>query len=189
MSGELSERLWREARAVEALVFEAFKGVTREGGVSWHEAEAIDFHLSDEELEEALAKDTEKSWEELLDDVKWRNQAGEWAWPFFDAIGFRYYLAPALIHSLRGGGDEFFIYVLGIGKGGYQTGWFELCTPQQRHVVARFLRWQLACNAELPRWGVERQQLMIAYRSGWDEWDQGGGEMEELIPKKRLKHG
>lgn len=68
--------------AVEALVFEAFKGVTREGGVSWHEAEAIDFQVSDEEWDEARALDTEKSWEELLDDEKWRNQAGEWAWPF-----------------------------------------------------------------------------------------------------------
>lgn len=189
MCGEISERTWREARAVEALVFDAFRGVTREWGVSWHEAYAIDFTLSDEETEVERARDTEKCWEELLDDVKWRDQVGDWYWPFFDAIGFRYYLAPALIHSLRGGGDEFFVYVLGIGKGGYQTGWFELCTPEQRHVVARFLRWQLACNREMNRGEIDRQQLMIAYRSGWDEWDQGGGEMEELIPKKRRKGG
>jgi hypothetical protein len=103
---------------------------------------------------------------------------------FFDAIGFRYYLAPALIHSLRGGGDEFCIYALGISDG-YQTTWFELCTPEQRHAVARFLRWQLACNRELNRGEIDRQQLMIAYRSGWDEWDLGGGEREDLMIKKR----
>lgn len=88
---------------VIAAITKAFKGVSRKGGVSWHEADAIDDYVSDPKLL-ALerAKDTEARWEDLLDDPRWPDHLGHGSqWSFLDPIGFRYYLAPAMIQALR----------------------------------------------------------------------------------------
>jgi hypothetical protein len=84
-----------------AEVYAAFKGVTREGGVSWSETRVMDGFGTEEQCVAARASDTEHSWEELVDDPRWRADMGVGGFAFLDAIGFRYYLAPALIRELR----------------------------------------------------------------------------------------
>lgn len=79
----------------------AFAGVTREGGISWSEAVALDNYGTDEECQEARAKDKDISWKELVTDPHWRPLPGVGGFSFLDAIGFRYYLPAAMIRTLE----------------------------------------------------------------------------------------
>jgi hypothetical protein len=83
-------------------IYVAFKGVTREGGVSWSETLVID---SDGTMDQRLferERDTEQSWEDLVDDPTWNADIGIGGFSFLDPIGFRYYIAPAMVRELRG---------------------------------------------------------------------------------------
>jgi len=110
---ELPEELKEERDVLVAMIYEAFDGVTREGGISWSQADAIDDYCSDDEIREAGKKDSEHRWQDLVgkemfDDVKSN-------WSFLDAIGFRYYLAPAMIDCLKGGDGGCVEYHLVLG--------------------------------------------------------------------------
>lgn len=95
-----AHRLRRDA--LIARIYEEFRGVTREGGRSWSEASARDdYKNSPEEIAEARAKDTETSWEELVDSEMFWPEILHGGFNFLDAIGFRYYFAPAMIRGLR----------------------------------------------------------------------------------------
>ncbi len=172
MCGEISERTWREARAVEALVFDAFRGVTREGGVSWHQTHVLDYFGTAEELAAASLKDTEANWEALVDDQAWIDLNRNGVWAFLDAAGFRYYLAAEMVLMLRGWFDEWLVYNLTI-KSQYTRDRLCLFTPQQKHVVARFLRVIIVMQQELGDdiWGP---CVSEAYKSYWRDWDKGG---------------
>ncbi len=85
-----------------ALIFETFKGVTREGGVSWAESKVIDDYGSETEQLEARATDKDTCWEDLANDPDWEPFPGIGGFNFLDAIGFRYYLAATMVKELRG---------------------------------------------------------------------------------------
>lgn len=91
----------------DSLVFairEAFTGVTRDGGVSWHEAaNQIYEDVSAEECERRLAefrsRDTDTSWEDMIWDPLFCFN-GSFGFGHLDPIGFRYYLPAAMLQSL-----------------------------------------------------------------------------------------
>ena len=56
MEFNIPARLKAEQLAVEADIRAAFAGVTREGGVSWTETDAIDYNSTAAEVAEARAK-------------------------------------------------------------------------------------------------------------------------------------
>jgi hypothetical protein len=131
-----------EQRALETEIREAFKNVSREGGTSWNEGWAIDLNGSDEECAAARARDNETSWEELVDDPNWSTNACPWA--FLDAIGFRYYLAPAMIRDVRKGYSEWLADALNhpIDEAELRS----LMTQRQFAAVDRYFRFLIAVS-------------------------------------------
>lgn len=100
------------ARAVETQIREAFKGVSREGGVSWSESYVIDDYGTMDERLAARALDRDTSWQQLVRARHWNRGHGAGGFSFLDAIGFRYYLPAALIQSIRAGHDMDICYHL-----------------------------------------------------------------------------
>ena len=80
----------------------AFKGVTREGGVSWSETRVIDDYGSEPERAAARAQDKDKTWMEVGLDPNWRIDMGVGGFVFLDQIGFSYYLAAGMVAVIRG---------------------------------------------------------------------------------------
>jgi hypothetical protein len=95
------EQLERERNRLIAEIEDVFNRVTREGGVSWSEADVIDDFGTMEELREARSRDTDRHWTDLLDDPKWTCENMYGGFSFLDPIGFRYYLPVAMINILR----------------------------------------------------------------------------------------
>jgi hypothetical protein len=86
-------------------IYDAFRTVTRDGGVSWSEAFVMDQCGTDEERVEARRRDTDKSWTELVDS-DWREHPGVGGWAFLDPIGSRYYLPAAMVRGIRSGESQ-----------------------------------------------------------------------------------
>ncbi len=82
---------------VIAELSEAFDNVTRAGGVSWTESEALDNFALPAQCAAARASDKDRHWRELANDPKWRPFPGVGGFSFLDEIGLRYYLTPMLI--------------------------------------------------------------------------------------------
>lgn len=137
-----------ESREVEATIRAAFHGVTRVDGVSWTEAEAIDGFKGDEACAAARRLDQDSSWEQLVDDPKWHHEVGVGGFNFLDPIGFRYYIAPAMIRLARGGEGEFVGYALD-GVGDFRKSKYELFTRPQLQATARFVRFMAKLHADL----------------------------------------
>src|SRR5687768_2865541 len=104
-----------EQRALEAQIRASFKGVKRDGGTSWRQAELDDgVPMSQAELDAwdeiyaaAGAVEADRPWEDLVEDAEWHEAQGVGGFTFLDARGFRYYMAPAMIRCVLRGGDEF----------------------------------------------------------------------------------
>jgi hypothetical protein len=167
------ERLEAEKKAVEAEIRRAFAGVTREGGVSWSEADVIDDRGSDQQRTAARERDRDRSWDELVDNPAWDHEASS-RFTFLDAVGFRYYAAPAMIRCLRddGQGGEALSYALGISSE-YGEDQISEMTQDQLRVVGRFVRFMVAVHsaAEDESCG---ESWRFAYRVFWRAWDAGG---------------
>ena len=76
-----------------------FGNVTREGGVSWNEAGAIDGYGSEAECVAARASDRDRCWMDVAED-DWRWSHNWRPWSFLDSIGYRYYLVAAIARDL-----------------------------------------------------------------------------------------
>lgn len=76
----------------------AFDGVSREGGVSLHEAIAIEANGSDDERASARAHDVDTKWQDVPDE---HVELGYELLHFLDAVGFRYYIPAYLVWYLR----------------------------------------------------------------------------------------
>ncbi|MBL8059939.1 MAG: hypothetical protein JNK63_04390 [Chthonomonas sp.] len=100
---EFQEKLAAHRERREQLIaklYSVFAAVTREGGVSWSEAEYLDG--PPRKMADRLkvrAKDKEKSWHDLIDDPNFNPIRG---FSFLDSIGFRYYMVPTMIRELKG---------------------------------------------------------------------------------------
>lgn len=160
VESQVPDHLKPELQAVEALIRSAFAGVTRAGGVSWSEANVIDNYGSDEERAAARSSDPDTAWEQLVDDPKWDD---EWNFfPFLDAIGFRYYIAPAMIRAARLGFSDRLAYALQTSEEfqGLDLENWSLLTDPQSEAIARFLRFMLA---------VERRSEDAFYTEEWED--------------------
>lgn len=163
------QELDAEREALVAEIYDAFKNVLREGGVSWSESEVIDFYGSPEERAGARRKDTDIHWSQLVDDKNWSTEPGVGGYSFLDAIGFRYYLPPGMLRCLRSGYDEGICFHLsdpGQGLLEHKRNQQSLLDDRQRRCVAQFLlymvkeaghslnanNWRKALNCEWRRY-------------------------------------
>lgn len=126
----------------------SFNGVSRENGVSWSESDVIDDYGSEEERLAARKRDHDTDWTQLIDDKTWNPGSGLGGYSFLDPIGFRYYLPPAMIRTIRSGTDEGIQFHLIIHRPGedlrdYGLNQVSLLTADQRRAVARFLRYMI----------------------------------------------
>jgi hypothetical protein len=131
----------------------AFGGVSREGGISWSEADVIDDYGSMEERQKARAADTERGWNELLDHPDWQDSPWMIGTRFcsFDGIAFRYYLAPAMIRTIEVGGDIGLRFHLRPPESSdtersreYRRQQLTALTEAQRRCVHRFIEYMIA---------------------------------------------
>jgi hypothetical protein len=145
--------------------------VTREGGVSWSESVAIDMLETDEARMRSRESDTEQNWEPLVDDPQWLHDASLGGFNFLDPIGYRYYLAPAMLRCCRGDGEGLLASVLTI-DGEYREEQISLLGRVQKAVIARFVRFMIGVYSA-------RNDLVFdedwkhAYVIYWKQWDRG----------------
>lgn len=92
-------------RDIIAEIHDAFKDVSRDGGVSWTESVEIDMWESADKCAAARLADTDTHWSQLVDDEHWQSERGVGGFAFLDAIGFRYYLPAAMVRVARAGHD------------------------------------------------------------------------------------
>lgn len=164
MNSTVPKHLIEEQEAVESQIRAAFKGVTREGGISWSETEAIDMYETEEQQAAARARDTERCWEDLIDDPKWDEGLGVGGFCFLDEIGYRYYIAPAMIRSTHNGGVQWGSFALERP----QTGYEEVISHKQGAAIVRFLKFMIAVAKE---YEVYDDSWEIAYEKVWRDWD------------------
>ena len=119
---------------------------SREGGISWSESVIVDGDGSGRTQEQARTEDTERRWEDLVDDSSWHHEVGMGGFSFLDPIGFRYYIAPAMIRCIREGGGEFISYALTV-DGDFKEERVSLITADQANAIARFVRLMIAVHA------------------------------------------
>lgn len=145
MNPGIPEHLLEEQRAVESAIRTAFARASRAGGVSWSEADVIDDCGSAEDRAAARRRDTDTSWQSLVDDPRWDHEVGVGGFCFLDPIGFRYYIAPAMIRCSRTGSGEFIAYALTMDSDYSRRVLDAVNTPQAR-AVARFVRFMIAVH-------------------------------------------
>lgn len=91
----------QEREDIIACIHEAFKGVSREGGISWGATFGIDLVRQVEYPDHKPFHDREKSWHELVDDPVWDYFPSVGGWGCLDPVGFRYYIAPTMVRNLK----------------------------------------------------------------------------------------
>lgn len=153
-----------EQSALEAMIRAAFRGVTRDGGISWSEAHWHDFPEDFLSREHARANDTEPSWEALVDSTTWKYDESIGGFSFLDPIGFRYYVAPAMLRCMRDRGGGFFRYSLEIDTT-HRHELIALINRYQAQAIARFLRFMIAIDDD--------ESWSRAYRKFWIRVDVG----------------
>jgi hypothetical protein len=139
-----------ERRKVDLIreIFAAFDGVSRVGGKSWTDATAEDLYWTPEQQRESGLVDTDNCWQDLVDDDSWRDAPGVGGFVFLDAIGFRYYIAPAMIRDVRRGYSEVLDFTLscppvhGKGRESSLQQW-SLLSDAQRRCIAAFVRFAI----------------------------------------------
>ena len=123
------------------MIYETFRDVKREYGISWSESAVLDNYGTDEERQAARKLDTEKCWQELVDDPNWDPDTWEGGFGFLDPSNYRYYLAAAMVRQ-RNGPWEWSLDVRLADKESSeykQWQWSEL-TPQEIQCVCEFLK-------------------------------------------------
>jgi len=163
---EIPVELVGECQAVETEIREAFRGVTREGGISWNETYVIDNHGSDEDRAAARKSDPDQSWAEVVDDPHFTVQACQGGFAFLNAIGTRYYLPAAMVWVIRTGDCESLGFHLTLDprfREHQLRQWSLLDNPQSR-CIARFIRFMMEVDR---RQGHSDQMWALAMESHW----------------------
>lgn len=155
-----------DRKDAEERIREAFRGVTREGGVSWSEAAVIDNIGTQEEADKSRAKDTESCWEDLVDDRKLDHELAD-RFSFLDPIGFRYYLAPAMIRCLRARDAHCLLFTLTVYDK-HKKRQVGLLDDNQARAVARFVRLMIRMTARSDEYTAAEWQS--AYDAYWHMW-------------------
>jgi hypothetical protein len=140
------EALEQERNKLLAEIAEAFKDVSRAGGVSWSEARVIDDRGSDEERLNARGSDLDRHWMQLLDpQSEWDPGAECLRFCFLDTIGFHYYLPPAMVLSIRTGYDMGIRFHLQVptATDGQRRTLPKILSDRQKQCVGRFLLYMM----------------------------------------------
>lgn len=132
---------------------DAFRDVTREGGISLHEAGVIDDYGTFEERKAARQLDLDKHWSEIKDEDIEKHDV----LCFMDPIGFRYHVPAYMIWALKHLRKtdslviDTTIYSFALGSDEESRQWyqerFNLLDKKQRKAVALFLEY-MAKNTE-----------------------------------------
>ena len=123
-------------------LYRAFDGVAR-GAITLHEARVIDYYGTDEERQEARARDTETCWQEVpatAIEKHWQ------IFPFLCPESFRYYLPAYLCFALRQPDSlaaEFTLYALDSDHAPPPQSYSEA----QRQAVRAFLAFERGCRS------------------------------------------
>lgn len=160
----------KEREALVEHIYEAFRGVSREGGVSWSETFVLDNYGSKEERAAARASDMDRDWTELVTGDAMRPAIAFGGPSFLDAIGFRYYLPALMLRAFDDEGDNnSLIFHLTLGDGEcreYFAKQWSLLDRRQRLCVKRFVRYMVALCRE-QGYGME-EEWAEAYASYWE---------------------
>ncbi len=163
----------QEKSALIEEITAAFKDVSREDGVTLHEAIALDDYGGPEARALARAQDTEARWQEVLEeDIR----VSQFVLHFLDPKGFRYYLSAYPVWYLRNMDNEdpdFWSntfdsvdFVLAAGYSGdiddHYLSIFALFTPEQSKAIAHFLGFQAAREDSLEAQYEEQRQAEIS---------------------------
>lgn len=144
MADPLPPNLLAEHTNLVAEIHDAFRGVTRVGGVSWTETYAIDDYEGPDECAAARALDREPGWEHLVDDPKWLTEQLAGGITFLDAIGFRYYIAPLMLRAMRERSGDFLASSLTLKEEAecaeLSRSQWRLLNDRQSLCIARFLQ-------------------------------------------------
>jgi hypothetical protein len=170
MDPPIPNHLKIEQQAVESQIREAFRGQTRAGGVSWTESVAIDCYESDENRAAARAKDTERRWEDLVEDPAWRDDRGIGGFNFLDPIGWAYYIAPVIIRSARRGFDDTLAFTLTIDND-FKRNLVSEINPTQALAIARFVRFMIATHKSVSHFIACADIWQRAYDMYWRQWE------------------
>lgn len=117
----------------------AFDGVTREDGITLHEARALDDYADTKKAREI---DYDRRWQDVPDE--WLEKFDD-VFPFFDPKGFRYYIPAYMIWCLKNYNTSnsnslhSTIYALHYAKRYYRSH-FRLLNEAQLQAVSKFLR-------------------------------------------------
>jgi len=156
------------ATALIEEIYEAFRNVTREGGVSWSEAHVIDMYGSMEERDRARRQDKDKSWTELVT-TDWTPDAGIGGFIFLDPIGCRYYLPAAMVFTIRNDySDLDFHLALDDADVRHWSGsrW-SMLNERQRDCVKDFIEYMVEAMTRLQNEHCAKDWLDVL-ASGWD---------------------
>lgn len=152
--------------AVIAEITAAFDGVSREDGITLHEAQAIDDYGSDAERAAAHTLDTETRWQDIPDEDI---QCGYVVLSYLDPKGFRYYIPAYMVWVLRNlennecesmTPDSVESSFVGY-KSREQKARFALFTRQQSKAIAHFLK----C------WANHTEQFYVEHGMEYDRED------------------
>lgn len=153
-----------------ATIEAAFNGVSREGGVSLHEAGVIAEEGSNAERLKARLRDTESCWQDVPEEDLRKEMSEN---TFLDPIGFRYYLPAFLILCVTHfRGDiprihEWMVYAFTHSTPEAQEQ-VSLLNRAQRGVVSRFLDFYRQFDPESDY--VDIRLVHKALANGWEQY-------------------
>ena len=97
------------------------------------------------EYREAGEKDRERSWDVLVDPEKWKPHPSWGGFSFIDPIGFRYYVAPAMIRMLTIEGEQV-LHLSVLERDDPEL--FSALNSRQSRCIASYLEWMLDSKLE-----------------------------------------
>lgn len=163
----------------------AFDGVSREDGITLHEAQAIDDYAGPEERAETRKLDTETRWQDVpAEDIT----QGYNVLNFLDPKGFRYYIPAFLIWHLTSEEDsntydsiDYYLDRSYKRDESYRLN-VSLLTPHQSRAIAHFLVYQAAEHERIQDESDEQRRTELK-AEGWDN-----KRIEEHLAKYRQKN-
>lgn len=151
----------------------AFRDVSRDNGVTLHEALVIDNYGSDAERSDARKLDLDHHWKDVPDQLI---EANDSVLCFMDPKGLRYYLPAYMVWSLRNfqGSDAFShnhpIYTLVLSESGSMRQGdlerFQVFNEEQARAICKFLRFMAQQDEEI----VSVEQARTALSAFWGKF-------------------
>jgi hypothetical protein len=154
----------------------AFDGVSREGGMSWVDSIAVDLYWTEDMKRESGLAEADTCWQDLVEDASWGDDIGAGGFAYLDVIGFRYYVAPAVIRDLRCGSNVWLANALvcpplhAKGRKSTLQQW-SLLSDAQRRCIAAFVRFAID-----RAFANDEDGELDDYQKAWDNYRKGVAE-------------